>query len=38
MNKEQSELETQLLILGIPSVHGNTSTEDNKDKDKENKK
>lgn len=22
MNKEQSELETQLLILGIPSVRG----------------
>ena len=33
MNKEQSELETQLLILGIPSVRGNTSNTDNKDKD-----
>ena len=32
MNKEQSELETQLLILGIPSVRGK------EDKDKENKK
>ena len=38
MNKEQSELETQLLILGIPSVRGNTSNTDNTDKDKENKK
>lgn len=33
MHKEQSELETQLLILGIPSVRGNTSNSDNKDKD-----
>jgi len=24
MNKEQSELETELLILGIPSVRGNS--------------
>jgi len=41
MNKEQSELETQLLILGIPSVRGKGSKEDNtskSDKDKENKK
>lgn len=30
MNKEQSELETQLLILGIPSVRGK---EGNSDKD-----
>jgi len=28
MNKEQSELETQLLILGIPSVRSNTSNSD----------
>ena len=42
MNKEQSELETQLLILGIPSVRGKGSKgskEDNTSKsDKENKK
>ena len=28
MNKEQSELETQLLILGIPSVRGEKGKED----------
>ena len=28
MNKEQSELETQLLILGIPSVRGKKGKED----------
>ena len=28
MNKEQSELETQLLILGIPSVRGKKGNED----------
>ena len=33
MNKEQSELETQLLILGIPSVRGKGSKEGNSDKD-----
>ena len=27
MNKEQSELETQLLILGIPSVRGKEDKE-----------
>lgn len=32
MNKEQSELETELLILGIPSVRGKGSKSD-KDKD-----
>ena len=36
MNKEESELETQLLILGIPSVRGmrgKTSNTDNTEKD-----
>jgi hypothetical protein len=33
MNKEQSELETELLILGIPSVRGNTNNADKEDKE-----
>ena len=33
MNKEQSELETQLLILGIPSVRGKEDIEDKENKE-----